>query len=271
MASTIPEQIVPSSLLAYTGDDFTTVTSVPLPNGDDSLLNTSAAASGSQRAFQARRLDSHLLRQNIAAGTDANAMSFWFRRRQSFTAFANLTTSTVGATGAAAPNGLIMGVGDPLATSMQAQDPALSWALWANNAERLQFGIKGFSFGVHAIYCSSSISTTLNTWHQIVVNIAPYTGVSANEPRGAMPEVWVDGRIVSFGNSTPTSNYFLQPRGIGNFDIARFAIGDPTSSNRAARGLADGPLFDLAKLVFHDRVLTAADQLAMLESMRYGP
>lgn len=52
----------------------------------------------------------------------------------------------------------------------------------------------------------------------------------------------------------------------------RFGLGDVTTVKNSITGsTSDGPVLDLAKLCFHDRILTAADMLALTESMRYGP
>lgn len=266
MASTIPEVIVPSTLLAYTDQDFTTVATATLPNGDDSLLLTTAAGSGEQKAFQQRRLDSHLLR--LAPGE--NSLSFWIRRRQSFANTANLTNSGGGGTGD--PASLIMGVGDPVATDfdISVAPPPLAWGVSPSNISGIQFFMAGFSFNTFSIYASGIVTLNLDQWHLVVINIGAFTGTS-DAPRGGPIAAYRDGQLISETTLVSSSSYYLRPSQVANFDDARFAIGDPTNSRRAVRGTLNGPVCDLAKIAFHDRHLTPTDQLAMLEAMRYGP
>lgn len=260
--TTIPEIIVPSELTSYTGRDFMTVASGTLPNGDDSLLNTSAADSDvEQQAFQERRLDSHMLR----LFPNTNGLSFWIRRRQNFNAFQALSTATSGTF--TDPDGILMGVGDPTAIDLDWSFRRLAWCVAAASASRIQFSILGWVNNQYGAYALPEFELTLDTWHLVVVN-GLYEGNSGEN--GSLTG-YLDGRLIGTNNVIASSSYYIAPQTVNNYDFARFALGDPTMAGRSIQGAADGPLYDIAKLVFHDREVTPLEQLTMLESMRYGP
>lgn len=258
----IPEEIIPSSLLAVPGaTDYYTVSSGIAPNGDDALTWTSdastAALTRNTKAYQPASASTHLLSQT------ENSMSLWIRRRSSFS-FSTSQSTTSSGTSVLAALAMIMGVGDALATTPNAN--SLRWGMWAQSAAAIQFGVRASTSS--AMFCSNPVTIATNTWHLLVVNADVHSESDAN--RGAW-NMYLDGVPVSNIVPTPTSGYFFRPSLSGAVSSMRFALGDPTQGKSATQVSATNtPFLDIAKLTFHNRKMTTEDMLAMLESMYYG-
>ena len=266
-AISIPEEIVPSTLVSYTGQDFTTVITGGMPNGDDYLQVNGVASQleKGQKAFQTRRTDSHLLRTS----PQVNALSFWIRRNQNFAAFGPvMSVSTAGVE--SGMSGLLFGVGNPntdAASPHFAIGRSIAWAVFANSATNIQFAILGQRSSTFYWFPTQSVGISTD-WQFVVINLEPYLATGLNPTGGNQ----------LFRNATPiggivdtSGSAFYTPDSVSDYDIARFAIGDPTARGRAVESTSVGPLYDIGKLTMHNQTLSPLDQLELIEAMRYGP
>lgn len=259
-ATTIPEEIGPSSLLAYTGNDFYTVNPGGAPNGDDSLLLTTDATTATltrrQQAFQPASETSHLL------PLTANAMSFWIKRRASFSANVGISTGSTGSTITSALP-LIMGVGRGIGAIPDGTH--MSWGMWSNGASTVQFGVHGHT--VNTMYGSGSVTLATDIWHFMVVNSEARS--NGNDGPGRW-EIFQDGSLQTVLAPAAVSGYYLDTSWIPVSE-QRFVLGDPTQGAQAATAAATStPLLEIAKLTFHNQNLSSMDILNMMESMKYG-
>lgn len=263
MTITIPEDIVPSTLEAFTPDDFIDVAAGALPNGDDAMVYTGASGCAGLRFSQPVRLDSHFMANSPAV----NSLSFWIRRKQAWTL--NLSdpgNSSAGNTGAV-PNNIIMGVGSPLGNSNVDDQNFLSWALCAVGTVQISFGIKLLQSSTPAYFWTGAVTLATDTWHLITVTLTAYTSGSG-DPRPVL-SIYRDG-VLQGSNQPSIISYIIMPRSIVGLDIANFALGCPTAVDAAVVGAAASPILDIGKIAFHNRILSGADMLGLINSMYFG-
>ena len=277
--NTIPEQIVPSQLTILDGQDFTSVTAAALPNGDDALTVTTAADSNLLRAYQNARIDSYLLPAYNSGGIGnpeiKNALSFWIRRRQNFDPQGTVdpVISAFNAGAAGTPGSVLMGVGDPIAPSLAPGGAPAGWLLCAADADTICLGQLGLAstFG-RRWYFGPGVDLPLDEWVFVVFDMFTHWEAGGSGSRRGGQEVYRNGVTVGLMTPTSSTNYYTSPQFFGGYGTyGRFAIGDPTGGGNAVEGVGAGPLYDIGKLCFHNRQLTTAEMLTLIESMRYGP
>lgn len=257
---TIPELLVPGELVAQDGhgDGFVQLLAGGLPNGEDCLRIMSGPGSEKLRVEQDALVPTHMLKQGD--GTEM-AMSFWIRRHQNFEPFDWITSSTSGDHSSRGP--VLFGVGEPFTIGVSANDNILAWAVIPYSNSSIGLMYKGWAHNRRVWFMASTVPLDLGEWTFFVANVSNL-GFQARFDL----EHWKNSYHVDTLSSVGSS-YYAAPHWT-DLPNSRFALGDPTGNERALKGEADGPLYDIGKLTFHDRNLTRAEQLDMYESMLYG-
>lgn len=273
-ALSTPELIVPGEL--YIPDDglegILEVNAAAMPNGDDAMqVNWVSGVSDRFMAYQeAPATDTPAFGDHLMLQAGC-AMSFWIRRRADFAAPAVPIPFLDRGNEPTIPAdvGILMTVADPLAPAWTAERRA-QWAFVVYSATQIQFlqgGYRYASGGNQGYACpavGAAIDLPLDEWVFISVNIPPFN----NSQTGAQGRALLYRNGQYLGTSVVSFfAYYVNP-----LNPYRFSLGDPTMGLQSVEGVgADGPLFDLGKLCFHDRQLTNVDYLNLMESMEYGP
>lgn len=259
-AQTTPEIIVPGNLYIPDGKVGYSIQAAAMPNGDDTFRVTNTAGANEFFAHTDAHAD-HLM------GTGECSLSFWIRRNQNF-AGSSFTLSAFQSTTVDTSDKLIMGVVDPTTNAnFGPGDNKMGWGLFSYSSSGIQLLVQGVYNGNASWWQAINFTLAIDTWHYLVINrsAATLTGPSVTLGQQGEFVLYQDGVLVS---TLTNALWTYVPGGTAG---KRFALGDGTARGLTEIGASAGAAWDISHLAFHNKQLTVADQLEMIESMKYGP
>lgn len=262
----IPEEIIPGSLYIPEGNDFFEIGSAELPNGHDALVVRGDLNRDYKAIHKATTLSPNIFKARDAVGW---AMSFWIYMpnltiaatssyRSDHILFAPMSRNASNADGGGdihpqTPNSYAVG-----------KTSEMTWAVCRYSASSgvagchvgfiLQTDQRNSSPGVsggRSLVWNTSL--TPNTWTQIIINVpSPFrTAPTGYKDNGSV----INGALSDGGFTAQIANPAFNPY------ICIGSYSDGSNMNGA-----DG-LWKIAKLAFHNRVLTTTDRDALYDAM----